>query len=63
MGGMPGDLMTTQSMAEIQELAHTVLEDAARGGHFMLGTVDDTPYGTPRENLKAVAEVVQEFDF
>jgi len=33
---------------------------AETGGHFMLGTVDDTPYGTPPEDLKAVLEVVRE---
>ncbi len=59
MGGMPSDFIATKTPGEVQEKAEEVLKDAAPGGHFMLGTVDDTPYGTPPENLKAVSEVVQ----
>jgi uroporphyrinogen-III decarboxylase len=59
MGGIPSDFIATNTKEQVQEKAEEVLKDAAPGGHFMLGTVDDTPYGTPPENLKAVSEVVQ----
>lgn len=60
MGGMPSDYIATKSVEEVQAKAREVLEDVAPGKHFMLGTVDDTPYGTPPENLKAVSEVIGE---
>ena len=59
MGVMLSDFIATKTPGEVQEKAEEVLKDAAPGGHFMLGTVDDTPYGTPPENLKAISEVVK----
>ncbi|MHC4085366.1 MAG: hypothetical protein ACYSWZ_06940 [Planctomycetota bacterium] len=60
MGGIPSDFIATKNVKDVQDKAREVLVDAVPCGHFMPGTVDDTPYGTPPENLKAVSEVVRE---
>lgn len=61
MGGIPSDFIATQGPEAVKKKAREILQDTAPGGHFMLGTVDDTPYGAPPENLKAVSEVIQEY--
>lgn len=63
MGGKLCDFIATQTIEEIQDRARDVLEDVASGGHFMMVTVDDTPYGAPPAKLKAVSEVVRQSQF
>ena len=61
MGGLDSDFIATKTVREIQDRTRFILSDVAPGHNFMLATADDTPYGTPIENLKAVSDVVQEF--
>jgi hypothetical protein len=60
MGGIYSDFIAFKSVHEIQEKVREILTDMVPGDHFLLGTADDTPYGTPPKNLKAVSEVVQQ---
>jgi hypothetical protein len=61
MGGLDSDFIATKTAKEIQDKTRFILSDVAPGDNFMLATADDTPYGTPIENLRAVSDVVQEF--
>lgn len=61
MGGLDSNFIATKTVEEIQDKTRCILSDVAPGDNFMLGTADDTPYGTPIENLKAVSDTVQEF--
>lgn len=61
MGGLDSDFIATKSVKKIQQKTRCILSDVAPGDNFMLGTADDTPYGTPIENLKAVSNLVREY--
>ncbi len=60
MGGLDSDFIATGTVKEIQDKTRFIFSDIAPGDNFMLATADDTPYGTPVENLQAVSDVVQE---
>ena len=60
MGGLDSDFIATGTVKEIQDKTRFIFADIAPGDNFMLATADDTPYGTPVENLKAVSDVFQE---
>ena len=57
MGGLDSDFIATGTVKEIQDKTRFILSEVAPGHNFMLATADDTPYGTPIENLRAVSEV------
>ena len=61
MGGIDSDFIATSRPDKIRKQTEYVLDEATPGDHFMLGTADDTPYGTSVRNLRAVSEAVQEF--
>ena len=61
MGGLDSDFIATKTVKELQDKTRFILSGVAPGDNFMLATADDTPYGTPIENLKAVSHIVQEF--
>jgi len=56
MGGIDSDFIATKTTKEIQDRTRFILSDVAPGHNFMLATADDTPYGTPIENLRAVSD-------
>ncbi|OHB52426.1 MAG: hypothetical protein A2Y10_10590 [Planctomycetes bacterium GWF2_41_51] len=60
-GGLAPNFLATSSIEEIKEKTKNVLSKMLSGGRFMLGTDDDTVYGTPCENLKAVGETVEQY--
>jgi len=60
MGGLDSDFIATKTVQEIRDRTRFILSDVAPGHNFMLATADDTPYGTPIENLKAVSDVLFE---
>jgi len=59
MGGLDSDFIATRTVKEIQDKTRSILSDVVPGDNFMLATADDTPYGTPIKNLKAVSDVIQ----
>lgn len=61
MGGPDSNFVATKTIKEIQDKTRYILEEMAPGDNFMLGTADDTPWGTPPHNLKAVSEVIKEY--
>ena len=61
MGGLNSDFIATRTVKEIQDKVLSILSDVAPGPGFMLATADDTPYGTPVENLRAISDMVREF--
>lgn len=60
-GGIAPNFLATSSIEEIKEKTKNVLSKMLSGGRFMLSTDDDTVYGTPSENLRAVGETVEQY--
>jgi hypothetical protein len=58
IGGIDAGLLLRGSPAELQAHGLDVLE-RMRGHPHILGTADEVPYGTPEENLLAVARIAQ----
>jgi len=60
-GGIDATAFTQLSVDDVKEYVKDLLEQIKSTDHFILGSGDATPYGTPLENLKAVTEVVRNY--
>jgi hypothetical protein len=64
IAGIEPHILATGTEQDIKEATRYALDQCVQiGGRVMLGTVDDTPYGTPPRNLAAVSEVVEKYHY
>lgn len=58
--GLDVNLIGSGSMAEIKSKAGRFVEEAGQGGRFVL-FINDIPYDTPPENVRAAVSVAHEY--
>lgn len=60
MGGIDPHFLATSTPAKIKEWVKQVMDNVGDSSNFILGTADDTPFGTPVENIAAIPEALDE---
>ena len=55
------DVMLRGSVDDVIAASRQAIDDAGRGGRFILSTGDQCGRDTPDENLRAMVEVAEEF--
>jgi MtaA/CmuA family methyltransferase len=55
----PVEVLLYGSVADVQEAASQCIQDAGRGGGFVLAAGCDTGYGVPSENIQALVETAR----
>jgi uroporphyrinogen-III decarboxylase len=58
--GLDANLIRSGSLAEIESRARRFIEEAGKAGRFVL-FINDIPYDTPPENVRAVISVAHEY--
>lgn len=60
MGGIDPHFLATSTPVKIKEWVKQAMENVGDCSNFILGTADDTPFGTPVANLAAIPEALDE---
>lgn len=60
MGGIDPHFLATSNPKKIKEWVKHAIDNVGDCSNFILGTADDTPFGTPVENIAAIPEALDE---
>jgi hypothetical protein len=60
MGGIDPHFLATSTPAKIKEWVKQAMDNVGDCSNFILGTADDTPFGTPVANLAAIPQALDE---
>jgi len=60
MGGIDPHFLATSTPDKIKEWVKKAMDNVGDAGNFILGTADDTVYGTPLKNIAAIPEALDE---
>jgi uroporphyrinogen-III decarboxylase len=60
MGGISPHFLATSTPDKIKEWVKRAMDNVGDAGNFILGTADDTVFGTPMKNIAAIPEALDE---